>query len=230
MRVKSGIPGFDRLVQGGFPAGSCILLKGDSGVGKTIFGLQFCILSKDPTVFVSLNQSKESLLEQASQFGWKPKKFSLLYLDPKDGIGYVYERIVREIERNKAKRFVLDSLSVFTSYATVTSPKITGPRGQVFKDLEALLSTRPSPGLFRVLTDTFINEIRKLGVTSILISEGLESDRAAEFSCDGIISLEAEVVGERLERTIRVVKMRKTKIDGGRHSLEIGKKGIKVGS
>jgi len=40
-RVKSGIPGFDELVQGGIPKRNIVLLSGGPGTGKSIFGQQF---------------------------------------------------------------------------------------------------------------------------------------------------------------------------------------------
>ncbi len=40
-RVVTGIPGFDEMLEGGFPAGSLISLAGRPGTGKTIFGSQF---------------------------------------------------------------------------------------------------------------------------------------------------------------------------------------------
>ena len=40
-RVKTGIPGLDDLIGGGFPKESTILLSGVAGAGKTIFCLQF---------------------------------------------------------------------------------------------------------------------------------------------------------------------------------------------
>ena len=40
-RIHTSIPGLDRLLQGGFPDGSAIMVTGPPGVGKTLLGLQF---------------------------------------------------------------------------------------------------------------------------------------------------------------------------------------------
>lgn len=40
-RVKSGIPGFDELVDGGLLSNRVYLISGPAGSGKTIFGIQF---------------------------------------------------------------------------------------------------------------------------------------------------------------------------------------------
>ena len=39
-RIKSGIDGIDNITNG-FPEGRSMLVTGDAGSGKTIFGLQF---------------------------------------------------------------------------------------------------------------------------------------------------------------------------------------------
>ena len=40
-RIKTGIPGLDKLIQGGFVKGSAVLISGGTGAGKTIFCLQY---------------------------------------------------------------------------------------------------------------------------------------------------------------------------------------------
>ena len=40
-RVPTYIPGFDKIIKGGFPKGSVILVSGTCGSGKTIFSGQY---------------------------------------------------------------------------------------------------------------------------------------------------------------------------------------------
>ncbi|MEM5821210.1 MAG: ATPase domain-containing protein, partial [Candidatus Aenigmatarchaeota archaeon] len=40
-RISTGIEELDKLLEGGFVKGSCILVSGYPGSGKTIFGFQF---------------------------------------------------------------------------------------------------------------------------------------------------------------------------------------------
>jgi archaellum biogenesis ATPase FlaH len=42
-RCKTGIPGLDDLLRGGFPRGSAIVITGTPGTAKTIFALQFVV-------------------------------------------------------------------------------------------------------------------------------------------------------------------------------------------
>ncbi|MEM0353260.1 MAG: ATPase domain-containing protein, partial [Archaeoglobaceae archaeon] len=41
MRLKTGIPGMDEILNGGIPERNVVLLSGGPGTGKTIFGQQF---------------------------------------------------------------------------------------------------------------------------------------------------------------------------------------------
>ena len=73
-RVKSGIPGFDKLVDGGIPRSNLVVLSGDPGSGKTIFSIEFLYKGAkemdEPGVFVSLEESKEDIIQTASICGW----------------------------------------------------------------------------------------------------------------------------------------------------------------
>jgi len=57
-RTKSGIPGIDELLEGGFPRGSNVLLSGGAGTGKTIMGMQYlyngAVNYDEPGLFVTL--------------------------------------------------------------------------------------------------------------------------------------------------------------------------------
>ncbi|HXG90410.1 MAG TPA: ATPase domain-containing protein [Vicinamibacterales bacterium] len=72
-RASTGIRGLDDILEGGFPANRCILLSGEPGTGKSIFGLQFLaagIAVGQPGVCVSVDQKPQHLLNDASRFGW----------------------------------------------------------------------------------------------------------------------------------------------------------------
>ncbi|HLC65734.1 MAG TPA: ATPase domain-containing protein [Candidatus Nanoarchaeia archaeon] len=73
-RIKTGIKGFDELVQGGFPEGSSTLITGSPGTGKSIFGLQYiyngAIKYKERGLYLTFEQRKTDMMNQAVQFGW----------------------------------------------------------------------------------------------------------------------------------------------------------------
>ena len=61
-RIKTGITGFDQLVEGGLPEGRSFLVSGGTGTGKTIFATQFLINGAkmgEPGVYLTLDERPE---------------------------------------------------------------------------------------------------------------------------------------------------------------------------
>lgn len=128
-KVSTGIPGFDSLVEGGFEQGAVILVRGGSGAAKTIFTLQFLYNGitqfGEPGVFISFEESKQSIFETGEKFGWdfaeleKQGKFAFIRYSPheieamiKEGGGTIRDLV----DSIKAKRVVLDSLSAYSAF------------------------------------------------------------------------------------------------------------------
>src|SRR4051812_27188739 len=82
LRASTGIPGLDDVLNGGLPAGHVYLVQGDPGVGKTTLGLQFLLEAADrePTLYVSLSESRSELLSVAASHGWNLDKIHLYEL------------------------------------------------------------------------------------------------------------------------------------------------------
>ena len=72
-RLRTGIKGFDALVQGGFPQGFIILVSGTPGTGKTLFGLEYlCNGAKkfrERGMFITLEQKLDEVRTQAKGIG-----------------------------------------------------------------------------------------------------------------------------------------------------------------
>ena len=63
-RLATGSEGFDRVLEGGFPANRLYLVEGDPGTGKTTFALKFLLegAARGETVlYVTLSETKEEL-------------------------------------------------------------------------------------------------------------------------------------------------------------------------
>ena len=66
-RVTSGIDGLDVMVNGGFPKGRIILIRGPPGMGKTILCGQFLYngaRNHEKGLFVSLEETKDQLIRE----------------------------------------------------------------------------------------------------------------------------------------------------------------------
>src|SRR3989338_6092902 len=73
--LKTGISGFDKLFENGIPVGKAILIEGSPGTGKTIFCLHTayntCLQGKK-VLYMSFEESEDSLIEHMEDFGWDP--------------------------------------------------------------------------------------------------------------------------------------------------------------
>jgi len=221
-RVETGIPGLDKLIEGGFVKGSVNLLAGAAGTGKTIFGCQFLLhglRKNEPGVFLTLEQEKDEILKDVSVFGWdkefemytKKKIFTLASEFPSK-ISDLKSKISDLLERTNAKRFVLDSLTV----------------------IEMGWGEIREVGKIRREVFDLIRSLKRMGVTSLLISEIQEGKGVSyfgfeEFIVDTVIILHyLEYAAGGTPRSLIVKKMRRTKHASEIFPFTITKKGIVV--
>jgi len=132
-RLSTGIPELDKLIDGGIPRGFVVAITGEPGTGKTIFSIHFIaqgIKDKDICIYVTTEESRESIIVQAKQFGIDfssdIEKRKLIIIDALMGLEDqwslrsldIEELLNRVIEAKKSlgygrSRLVIDSLSAF---------------------------------------------------------------------------------------------------------------------
>jgi len=228
-RIKTGISGFDKLLSGGFVKNSVSLLLGTPGTGKTIFSLAFLYNGvtkfNETGVYVTFEQPAQELEEQAMQFGWnlkklqKKKKLHIVYI-PVEGVHKETLGMVTElVKKYNAKRLVIDSLSTLS----IAAPYYTD-----------LKNSRLNPHIIKYFIYKFVDELRLLKCTSLLINElrqkdWLGEDTTAEFVVDTIILLRYFGAKGASSRTIAIKKARKTKFDENIYPFSFTKNGIKIG-
>ncbi len=72
-KAASGVAGLDEILAGGFAKGALFLVEGSPGTGKTTLALQFLLEGADagePTLYITLSETKEELLRGAASHGW----------------------------------------------------------------------------------------------------------------------------------------------------------------
>lgn len=237
-RLSTGVAGLDALTEGGIPEGFNILISGAPGTGKTILGLQFIhegVKKGEPGIYVSFEQFREDIIRQAEQFGWSSirneKLFSLLSIKHKD-IQSFMSYLNDEVEAKKAKRLVIDSLSVVSVYTNV----MEDPEHVKLSDLSLDLHSKTPIDPAQVRKQTIYHilaKIKAMGVTTFLISEQVDPNRltrdeVSEFVCDGLIQFRKVVIGKDVIRSVTVEKMRQTKINAGTHNMEFNEHGLVV--
>ena len=199
-RIKTGVPGFDDLIEGGFPKNFSVLLSGSPGTGKTIFGLRFlneALMNAERCAYVTYSQSPKDILDHAAQFGWEMKGLEFIQLKP--------EEFEEELRTKKFDRIVLDSLS---SIAVMTRDSLSRFIMQA-KDMGC--------------TCILISELPKESVW-------LSRDTISEFLTDGVVLLKSVEAAGEVKNLLKVEKMRSTKIERKSNIYDITDKGFEVKS
>ena len=222
-RVKTGIKGFDELIEGGIPKGSSILIAGSSGTGKSILSMQYLFMGakqfQEPGVFVTIESNVHTISWDLENFNWdiramQDKNLMSIYrIKPSDNVQkkFVIEKIESElnaiekkVKEINAKRLVIDSTTA--------------------------LGTCVAPGNFRSMLFKFIDRLKDFDCTTILTTEtkNLKNSFSAfgveEFLVDGVVVLYFTPP----HRSMFVRKMRGTNHDKNVHPFEITTNGIEI--
>jgi len=216
-RITSGIPGLDRLIEGGFWKGSTVLISGGAGTGKSIFCTQYImegIRKGENCMFITLEQKPEDLIGDVKRFGWdlrkyiQEKRLYLEYMDPFQ-LTDITSPLLDKIKQHKIERVAIDSTAVF---------------GMYYKDPFEVRKQ-----LFKLLVG-----LKDIGVTSLLTSELPENAKSLarfgveEFIVDGLILLSFIGIGGQDFGNVQVRKMRRTKHATAWYPMDITNKGIVV--
>ncbi len=215
-RVSTGIPKLDSLMEGGLLQSSVTMVTGGTGTGKTIFCLQFLwegLQKGEPCVYLSLEEDAEEIKADARQFGWdldpyeKKGLFRIMFHDPFETD--VSSVLVNQIEYIKAKRLVVDSISMLGLYMK--------DQATVRKQLGKLMKS-----------------VKNTGCTSLVTSEIMEDSKALsrfgveEFVVDGVIILNYLGIGEETNRSLQIRKMRRTGHGKDIYPFKIADRGIQL--
>jgi circadian clock protein KaiC len=222
-RISTGIPGFDSMIEGGFPNGSLITLAGRPGTGKTIFGSQFLFqgaAEKQPGMYVSMLEGRRAYLRNMARLGLDvpplEKKGLFRFLEmptlTAEGLPAIWEEIVRNIDELEIVRLVIDSFTAMS---------------QAFDN----------QGDMRVFTHMLLGKIiGNSGCTTLMITETPPGNSYAgtgmqEFIADGVVHFYlVPVAGDARIRYIEITKMRGTSHQMGPIPIDIGRNGVTVRS
>ncbi|HUL39637.1 MAG TPA: ATPase domain-containing protein [Methanomassiliicoccales archaeon] len=218
VRLKTYIEGFDRMLEGGIPANQIVLVAGTPGTMKSsisYYMMYHNVLENGMTaVYVTLEQSRESLLRQMEKMGMKTElvKDRLHVLDLS-----IIRKKLREISTGGSW------MQVFKSYLSNLKEHLKFDI-MVIDSLDVL---ETMADIVDRRTDLFylFEWMRELGATVLLISEAsgerlLDGKFDEGYLSDGIITLKMAVVRDvDTQRRIRCVKMRETNHDPSYYSL-----------
>jgi circadian clock protein KaiC len=216
-RLQMGIPQLDRMMGGGLPRGYSLLVAGPSGSGKSILASAFLVEGArigETGVIAAFEQRSKTARGRA-----------LADLIDADRVGVVdtrapdlsVEEIVRllitEIQRLKASRVVIDSLSGFELALAPTF------RDDFRESLSRLVSSLASTGVSVLMTSELEDRYTDLRF----------SPYGTAFMTDAIIVQRYIEVDSRLQRVLAVVKLRSSDHSNELRQFSIDAEGIKIG-
>ena len=200
MTVATGIKKLDRLLGGGFPQKTTVLLGGGPGSGKTLFAMNFLmegVLKKERCCYVSLNETRDELLRACKGIA------SLSHAEKYIGKNLAIEWIPLG-ERVTMKKFV----DIIASY-----PKIDR---LVIDNVNKLLIFSGSDREYRVHLAELLKNLKSMGCTLLLCEtkgESMDTGNGEAFECDGVVSLSFLELEEKPMRTMIIHKMRYASFD-----------------
>lgn len=218
-RVSTGIPGLDKITEGGFIPNSVVMVSGEAGTGKTIFATQFiwnALCMGENGLYVTLQQTAGDIKKDVATFGRDFDKAEeigqcrILYTEPQD-MKKIIALILRNVRDLKAERVVIDSITMLAEYA------------EKERDIRFHLSR-------------LLQGLKKMGITALVTSEVEEGSHnlskfgIEEYLVDGVVVLKCGVdvgLGGK-PRSLYVKKLRRTSHDLNIHPFEISDRGIKV--
>jgi KaiC domain protein len=178
-RLELGIEGLDEMILGGIPTRSLITALGNAGTGKTTIGMQFlntALENGERGVYISLEESRERVLNTAEEKGWEFRRYEeedllvIIDLNPVEmanSLSSIRNDLTRLIDDFGATRLVLDSVSLLEMMYDHPARR----RSEVFQ---------------------FTRALKRAGVTTLFTSEASDTDPFA--SRHGIIEYLADAV------------------------------------
>lgn len=212
--LKTGVPGFDELIEKGIPRGSNILVSGSAGSGKTTFASQMLMnnaANGKKCLFMSFEESEDRLKRHLRQYGNDPDRLisdGTLLIRRYDPflISRSIEALLAEargelvIQIDKTKGLIPDNFQpdivVVDSLSAI---------GAAFAEQEAA---------YRIYIEQLFRSFEKLGLTSFLITECEEGTGkfsktgVEEFLADGVIAFYNMKRGNSRIPATEVVKLR----------------------
>ena len=225
-RASTGVPGLDRILVGGLPAGQLYLVDGSPGVGKTTIALQFLMEGArrgERGLYVTLSETKDELAVIADSHEWNLEGIDIVELSQVEGIfggrarntlfqpadvelNEITNLLLAEFERVQPRRMVLDSLSEMRLMAQ-------------------------SPLRYRRQILAFKQHFAKRGCTALLLDDrsGQGQDAQVQSIVHGMITLETVPLKFGINRRfLSVPKLRGSPFREGHHDYVIKSGGVEV--
>lgn len=233
LKIRSGIPGLDSIISGGFRSGRSMVLSGPPGSGKTTFGMQFLSSGArdfdESGVFITLSQSPSEIKNDFKSFGWDVQKLveegRLIVIDArpfKEEEGFIV--LDESLYRGESLPFMHLTQLIMSSIKRINAKRI------VIDSITVLAMQYANSFYIRQGLQGMIQSLEDHNVSSLLLSETDDSGKIPTewYVASGIISLSHVRKGDTMERTIQIIKMRGMKHNEQIFPIKINETGIQV--
>jgi circadian clock protein KaiC len=216
-RLSMGVPDLDEMLGGGLPAGYSLLVAGPSGSGKSILAAAF--------LREGARCGETGVIAAFEQRPNRSRERDIADLIDKGRIGVIDTRtvnmsvdeismlLIKEIDRLKATRVVIDSLSGFE---LVLAPTF---REDFRESLARMVSALATTGAAVLMTSELEDRYDDLRF----------SPYGTAFLTDSIIVQRYIEIDSQLSRVIAVVKVRASQHSHDLRRFDINDEGIKIG-
>lgn len=217
MNVTTGLPSLDKLISGGFPSKTVILLSGGPGTGKTLFGLNFLVegaAKGEKCYYLSVSESKEELLRACEEIE------SL-----KNAKKYINKNLLIET-LPLGEKISLERLArSFANYPNI--------HRLVIDNVNKLLILAEDDKEYRIKLAEILRYLREKVECSLLLCETkddeIDTGNGEAFDCDGALHISFLELEEKPMRTLEIYKLRYTSFEPRvLHELLISSKGIRL--
>lgn len=225
-KTPTGIEGFDEITFGGLPKGRPTLIAGNTGCGKTLFGMEFLVRGAtqydEPGVMMSFEENVEELSKNFSSLGFNinelisQKKLHIEFVD------------IERSEIEETGEYDLEGLFIRLDYAI----KNIKAKRVVLDTIETLFSGLPNETILRAELRRLFRWLKSRGVTAIITGEKgehtLTRHGLEEYVADCVILLDHVIVDMVATRRLRVVKYRGSTHGTGEFPFLIQENGITI--
>lgn len=216
-----GLPELDDLLGGGLPRDTRTLVVGGPGSGKTLLGLHFALAgaaAREPTVFLSLRESRRQLVRAGAPFAFAPALREALAPDGpvtllrrpavELDIEPLADDVFATLDRIGARRLVIDSIGEWERAVGEGSD----PR-RIPNHLAALVELLHARRLTTLI-------LRGSNGPAASVDDAEPTDPLA-ITVDNVLTLGSITNNDRTHRVLSLSKLRFAPSDAGRYEFEI---------
>lgn len=230
MRIPSGVPGFDSLVQGGFPEGAAVVVQGPAGKEKDAFLFQFIAdgLRENASVLVVLSSVSPTRYQQELKDAGIDVDRAIAENRLKFVDWFTYkEETVQDVEQSGPifrASIDLANVGIAISRAISAVPREGAKRAAV-EVLSPALSVYDLPAVYGFAQSTKA-KLERFGFTALFVLEKEMHDERTLSSLhqpfDGVVDIERVREGDQLVRKVVVLSLKATAAESKYVPLEVG--------